>query len=417
MIRNKEIMKNHFVLPTQTNRWLARLALAGLSVLLLSLGLMTARPEQALAAEAESGAPTALCLPGVYSETPDDCLPLGPSVTLSEMSAQGFELPLRPMPSAQTDPGLKKMPFYYLELKSTGPTAVYNTSADALAKTSPARVISGGELRYVSFTDIYYGEGGVPVLYWLRETGWINAEDVENRVWESNNFQGITLRQTPDRPFGWVLPLDYSFKLKRTPGYATTGFSSRTLLPYDVVQVYSTRVVDNYPWYQVGPNEWIEARFVGLVTPNDTPPAGVTGSRWIEINLEEQTLAVYEGGRMVFATLIATGQDPFFTQPGVFQIYKKLDATHMSGAFTADRSDYYYLQDVPWTMYYDKARALHTAYWRTRFGYPQSHGCVNLAPGDAHWLFVWAQEGDWVYVHDPSGKTPTDPKLYGDGGA
>ncbi len=89
----------------------------------------------------------------------------------------------------------------------------------------------------------------------------------------------------------------------------------------------------------------------------------------------------------------------------------------MRGAFEADRSDFYYLESVPWTMYYDQARALHGAYWRTRYGFPQSHGCVNLSPGDAHWLFNWAKEGDWVHVWDPSGKTPTDPKYYSDGGA
>lgn len=81
----------------------------------------------------------------------------------------------------------------------------------------------------------------------------------------------------------------------------------------------------------------------------------------------------------------------------------------------SDLSDFYYLDNVPWTMYFDQARALHGAYWRTRFGYPQSHGCVNLSLGDAHWLFNWATVGDWVYVHDPSGKTPTDPSLYGAG--
>jgi hypothetical protein len=37
---------------------------------------------------------------------------------------------------------------------------------------------------------------------------------------------------------------------------------------------------------------------------------------------------------------------------------------------------------------------------------------VNLSVGDAHWIYNWAQEGDWVYVHDPTGLTPTDPALY-----
>jgi lipoprotein-anchoring transpeptidase ErfK/SrfK len=87
----------------------------------------------------------------------------------------------------------------------------------------------------------------------------------------------------------------------------------------------------------------------------------------------------------------------------------------MQGATAEDRSDFYYLQDVPWTMYFDEARALHAAYWRTYFGYPASHGCVNLSPTDANWLFHWAEEGDYVWVHDPSGETPTDPDLYGPG--
>jgi lipoprotein-anchoring transpeptidase ErfK/SrfK len=156
---------------------------------------------------------------------------------------------------------------------------------------------------------------------------------------------------------------------------------------------------------------------VKKVTINTTPPEGVTNNRWIEVNLYEQTLAAYENNQLVFATMIATGLDPFFTKPGLFQIQRKLDTERMTGAFEADRSDYYYLDKVPWTMYFDGARALHAAYWRTMFGFPQSHGCVNLSPGDAHFLFDWANEGDWVYVWDPSGQTPTDPSKYGEGGA
>jgi lipoprotein-anchoring transpeptidase ErfK/SrfK len=178
------------------------------------------------------------------------------------------------------------------------------------------------------------------------------------------------------------------------------------------VQIYAAQKVGDEEWFLVGPDEWLEASLIGRVVPNTRPPEGVTNGRWIEVNLFEQTLAVYDNSQLVFATLIATGMKPFWTRPGLFQIYSRLESTLMRGAFEADQSDFYYLQDVPWTMYYDEARALHGAYWRTRFGFQQSHGCVNLAPGDAHWLYNWAKEGDWVYVWDPSGETPTDPSSY-----
>jgi lipoprotein-anchoring transpeptidase ErfK/SrfK len=89
----------------------------------------------------------------------------------------------------------------------------------------------------------------------------------------------------------------------------------------------------------------------------------------------------------------------------------------MSGSFEVDRSDYYYLDDVPWAVYYDEARAIHGTYWHTYFGYPQSHGCVNLTIGDAKVVYDWVNVGDWVYVWDPSGATPTDPEFYTTGGA
>ena len=110
--------------------------------------------------------------------------------------------------------------------------------------------------------------------------------------------------------------------------------------------------------------------------------------------------------------MVSTGVDHFWTRPGLFHIQRKLETETMSNSI---QDDFYYLEDVPWTMYFDEARALHGAYWHNKFGYPLSHGCVNLSPGDAHWLFNWASEGDFVYVFDPSGQTPTDPSLFGSG--
>jgi lipoprotein-anchoring transpeptidase ErfK/SrfK len=47
------------------------------------------------------------------------------------------------------------------------------------------------------------------------------------------------------------------------------------------------------------------------------------------------------------------------------------------------------LRDVPWIQYFASGYALHGAYWHDVFGIPRSHGCINLAPIDARYLFFW----------------------------
>jgi hypothetical protein len=374
------------------------------------------QPVQAAGDEPSNAA--ILCLPGVYPESTGDCLPVGPSAYRTEMAQQGFRLPLQPLPAIPADPALSYAPYSYAMLKQSIDVPLYATLEDAIAGKGASQYIEAGELRYVSYIEeANTNDSPKPDFFRLRSGAWISAQDVASRVSPYTRFQGIALKDTPPNAFGWIIPLQPYVETKRTPGRATQDYTGRQLIEYSLVQVYDSQEVDGDLWYRIGLDEWIEQRQIGLVTPRYVPPEGVTGDRWIEINLFEQTLAVYQENRMVFATLIASGVEPFYTRPGLFPIYDKLETTPMRGAFEADRSDFYYLEDVPWTMYFDEARALHAAYWRTRFGFAQSHGCVNLSPGDAHWLFDWAQEGDWVYVWDPSGNTPTDPALYTAGGA
>jgi hypothetical protein len=33
--------------------------------------------------------------------------------------------------------------------------------------------------------------------------------------------------------------------------------------------------------------------------------------------------------------------------------------------------------------------ALHGSFWHSSFGSTRSHGCINLSPADARWLFNW----------------------------
>lgn len=358
----------------------------------------------------------ALCLPGVYEIATDECSPAGPSAYLTEMARLGFVFPERPLPAEKPDFGLTAVSVRYGEVRTQN-APVYNSPEAALdnkKKDAIQRIDS--PFSYISYTDEV--QVGGRRVYMIAPGSWMTANDI-SRLGSVPLFQGLTFKQTPDTAFGWVLGFmnDGPIETKRTPGYGVSDYTGRVLTHHEIVRVYAEQEVDGGAWYMIGPNEWVPEKVLARVVPNTTPPEGVSGDRWIEVNLFEQTLAVYENRQLVFATLIASGSDPFWTRPGVFQIYQKLETTPMRGSFEADGSDAYYLEDVPWTMYFDQARALHGAYWRANLGYPQSHGCVNLSVGDARWLFEWAQDGDYVYVWDPSGQTPVDPEVYGAGGA
>jgi hypothetical protein len=357
-----------------------------------------------------------LCLPGVYLQDPGDCTPAGPSAYLTQMAEKGMTFPLASLPAGKPDPALTYVDYRY-GLVRTANAPVYGSVEDALAgnKKNAVRRIDS-PFSYISYTEEALIDG--KRFYMIEPGAWMTANDV-SRIGSIPLFQGLTFRRTPANAFGWVRTFigPEFIQTKRTPGFQVSDYTGRALNSYEIVQVYSSEEVDGENWYLIGPDEWAHEKAIGRVIPNTTPPEGAAGDRWIEINLYEQTLAVYDQGQLVFATLIASGLDPFWTRPGLFQIAEKLETTPMRGAFEADLSDAYYLEDVPWTMYFDQARALHGAYWRSNLGFPQSHGCVNLSVGDSRWVFDWANVGDWVYVWDPSGQTPTDPAEYSAGGA
>ena len=339
-----------------------------------------------------------VCEPDVYLATPDSCVPLGPSRYLTELANLGITFPPRPLPAYKPDPALSDLPYRYYDLNDDEYVPVYGSPGE---KGAGVNQFPPGFV-YVSYVDVWEQAG---TYFLLENGGWIPGKG--SRVGEIPRFQGLQFSSTPRNSFGWTYDL---IPIKVAPGYNTPE-TGNYLNIYDLVQIYDTQNVDNADWNMIGPNQWVEARKIVQVIVNTTPPEGVTNNRWIEVNLAEQSLAVYENRQLVFATIIASGLEPYWTKPGLFQIFQKKETETMRNN---DPAEFYYLDNVPWTMYYDGARALHGAYWRTRLGYPQSHGCVNLSVGDSHWLFNWAVEGDWVYVHDPSGLTPTDPNLYPD---
>ncbi len=363
-----------------------------------------------------------LCLPGP-GEVSEDCQPYGSWGYLNSLAERGMSLPLEPLVVKPIDPALSELGISYAIVNTMQngtiiQRPVFATAADAAAYTNPSSYIKPGTsphyLSYTSVQDI----GGTN--YYYTELGWMKRSDLSPV--EVRRFgMGLEFSSTPERPFGWVLEFAAGemspFPLYTQPSLRAPRVTG-TLPAYSVVEVYEIQEAEDLHWYMVGPDLWLNSYQMRLVIPNTQAPEGVDTGRWIDINLEQQSIAVYENNELIFASLIATGLDNLWTRPGLFQIYEKHETTAMSGDFSGGTGGYYYLADVPWTMYYDQARAIHGAYWRQKqfFGYQGSHGCVNLSIGDARWMYEWAVLGDWVYVHDTSGRTPTDEEFaYGAG--
>lgn len=115
----------------------------------------------------------------------------------------------------------------------------------------------------------------------------------------------------------------------------------------------------------------------------------------IEIDLSNQKLYAYEGDNKVFEFFISSGKWNK-TPKGVFKIWIKLRYALMTGGSKA-LGTYYYLPNVPYTMYFYNQEypktdgyGIHAAYWHNNFGHPMSHGCVNMKEEDVAQLYNWA---------------------------
>ncbi|MBA3459346.1 MAG: L,D-transpeptidase [Deltaproteobacteria bacterium] len=141
--------------------------------------------------------------------------------------------------------------------------------------------------------------------------------------------------------------------------------------------------------YRVGENEWIRANDVRVFQPAPPPSLLQKGERWIDIDLDNQILVAFEGEVPVYATMVSSGGKDTPTETGIYRMWVKESEADMKGL---SGEDPYSVATVPWTQFFSPERglALHTAYWHDQFGVRRSHGCVNLAPRDARWLYFWS---------------------------
>lgn len=214
---------------------------------------------------------------------------------------------------------------------------------------------------------------------------------------ETSEFKGVEVNRQPERPFGWMLR---PFTPRPGPaGDAAPGTAE--LQRYDFVQMYEwARGSDGNLWYDIGPGGWVRYDTVALTTVRDRPGDVGPEDYWVDVDLTQQIFAAYEGDRLVYAGLVSSGLPRWATRTGLNQVWLRHETTPMEGGIVGD--DYYYIDAVPHTMYFDGEIALHGAFWHDDFGRPKSHGCVNMPPRAAEWVFNWSEDAPndlWVWVH------------------
>jgi hypothetical protein len=233
---------------------------------------------------------------------------------------------------------------------------------------------------------------------------WVLEDHLE--VLDPPPLHGQPISQPDQLPLAFVRTPDATLRCEcedaivscgRARLFARFGVRSRRMLP-EGEHVVSAQ------------GHMIAATDVGIASRR-APPADVgDDDRWIHIDLPQQTLVAYEGPEPVWATLVSTGKGKFATPTGLWRVDRKYVSTTMSGP--DEDTGTYTVSEVPWTMFYDGDFALHGAYWHTEFGRVRSHGCTNLPPADARWLFAWSGplpagwhaashlKGPWIYITD-----------------
>jgi hypothetical protein len=198
-----------------------------------------------------------------------------------------------------------------------------------------------------------------------------------------SQWQGVEITADTHLPFGWVNP-------QKAPVYAAPdGSKVEDIAHRTRVDILEEQSIGKARWLRIGDNRWIRDKYLNEVRKIARPEGTGTHPQWFDVDLGEQVVVAYRHEQPVYATLTSSGREPNHTPRGNYPIWGKASAITMK---SQDYDDIpYYVNRVPWVMFFQAHNALHGAYWHDRFGITKSHGCANLAPKDAHYLFDWLE--------------------------
>lgn len=152
-------------------------------------------------------------------------------------------------------------------------------------------------------------------------------------------------------------------------------------------------------WYKVDDDKkdaksfYVLARHMRRILTEELTPISPGANKRIEVSLEDQRLDCFEDDKLVFSTLVSSGGGGFATPKGEHAVVYKQVSRHMYSdpeqeAFSDP--DFFDLPGVPFNIFFTTlGHAIHGTYWHGDYGRPRSHGCVNVTPEAARWIWRW----------------------------
>lgn len=173
------------------------------------------------------------------------------------------------------------------------------------------------------------------------------------------------------------------------------------------------------PWYQITDDllklpYHVPAQHLRFIAPEEITPLSQdipAHKKHIIVDRREQTLTATEDKDVVLHTKISTGL-PYgepengiatITPLGDFNVQVKLPVRHMGNGNLTSDIEAYELPGVPWVSFFHKTGVgFHGTFWHDNYGREMSHGCVNMKPDEAKWLWRWvtpvSNHIDWSII-------------------
>jgi hypothetical protein len=145
---------------------------------------------------------------------------------------------------------------------------------------------------------------------------------------------------------------------------------------------------------------WLDGAGAKVLTDEDVKPISPNvdpNEKKISVNVTYQTLSCFEGNNEVYFCRVASGQvydpltgaksDEYATPVGDMLTHWKIISKNMTAG---NAQAGYSTPAVPWNTFINgDGIAIHGAFWHNDFGERRSHGCINVTPEDAKWIFRW----------------------------